>query len=375
MKNLKPIVLACFISFIGAFATQASTRDQGATEADFKSFTTSRDYQEASDFLQDLKGKQVRKDLFSSRDLVKFILEKPYLRLPILHQIISIRCTTYALFAADSYLCSFAVFDMLRFLDFDVKVIDVPGHAPSANEIPTFVLIAFKKELISLLNNEKTSDYLAGIKSGLIALTNPDSQVKENIQATTERFYPGDKEFAITAIGALFQDTSEAQLHLEYLARQNINGSKFYAKNFGLLKDLINYMTFFNQNNPDLYQRYFFPNALLGKVNAGPYHYYVPMALAIKLKNGLYPNRYARMAPFLLNTTYEFISLSKGFTYFLTDPQKLDSSRMGTIRDIFVGFVGALAGTDTKIPLLDFDQIVQAFNQSTYSGMKILVNP
>ena len=297
-------------------------------------------------------------------ELIRLIGGSDTLRLFALHRLVALRCNRY-LPKSESEACGETVLKMLRLLDFDIRFLD-----SGAKNIPAFVFVAFETTLIQQLNQESTGQYLEMLASKFEAQTyNPIRLF--NLWDETLSFYENDELKAITTLAVLFQDTSEAQIHLEYLARRRVEGSRFFNPNVSRLARVIELMARLKEERPDMYNDLAYPAGVGAKLNSTIYHYYVPWFLAAKLKSMGTTPRMAALAPMMLSATYEFITSGQDYSYVLFDPKTV--SQVGTVRDIYAGHSGAYRGSKSTQPAASLERTVQLFQQNTKSAMTELL--
>lgn len=271
-------------------------------------------------------------------DLLRFLGSNRTIRSYGLHHLLNIRCQRY-LPRAERRECGQAVWQMIQQLDFDVLF---PEQNISREALlPPFLLVAFKQDLLQHLNDEKIARYLTTLANELEKHSyNPLSPFR--LWDFTLTFHQGNQKVASQTLAVLFQDTSASQMHLEYLARQNFPGSRFFDTNIMLLSRSIEILNRIQQESPETYSTLTYPTGLAGLFNNNIYHFYVPRHLAASLRQkGLSP-RMAGIAPFMMTLTYEFITSGNDFTYLWRDPAQLGSE--WTVKDILAGQTGARMG-------------------------------
>jgi len=176
---------------------------------------------------------------------------------------------------------------------------------------------------------------------------------------------------AVSVMAMLFQDTSEAQIHLEYLARRRVEGSRFFDPNVSRLARVIELMARLQEEQPALYNELAYPPGTGSSFNNNIYHYYVPWFLAATLRAQGSQPRAAGIAPLMLSATYEFITSGEDYSYMFFDPKQLTSA--WTIKDIFAGTSGAHRGSKTGKPAPALLSVMPLFHQNSKSAMMELL--
>lgn len=338
------------------FIMEASARDS------YQEIITGPTYTKARKALEKLE----KTDEDGLESLIRFIGENDSLRIFTIHRLVSIRCSRY-LPKNESELCGKATLRMLEILDFDIRFL----KTYSAREtIPAFVFVAFHKSLIELLNEERTGDYLALVAQKFETQARSSLELF-NLWELTLDFYQGDTQKALSILAILFQDTSAAQIHLEYLARRNVEGSRFFEPNVSRLARVIELMVRSQEEQPEIFNEVAYPHGFSQQFNNNIYHFYVPWYLTVKLKEAGITDRYAGIAPFMLTSTYEFITSQKDFTYLFVDPAHLTQSWI--IKDIYAGFVAAQLGLGMGRSHRSANQVQDLFSTSTKLAMKTIL--
>lgn len=297
-------------------------------------------------------------------DLIRLIGNSGTLRFVALHGLIDMRCQRY-LTGADAKTCTDTTRKMLRILDFDLRFLDEHRH-----KMPAFVFVAFETSLIELLNQESTARYLEQIAQKFEAQTYNSLQLF-NLWDETLAFYQGNQLQALAALAVLFQDNSSAQIHLEYLARRQVEGSRFFDPNVARLSRVIDQMIRMQEERPELFNAIAYPASSAGSLNNSIYHYYVPWYLAAQLQANGVSARAAAMAPLMLSTTYEFITSSPDYSHLLFDPKTIQQN--WTIRDIYAGYLGAHQAVNRAAAPLTLERVKELFQQNTTTAMQELL--
>jgi hypothetical protein len=303
-----------------------------------------------------------------SNPLLRFLAGSRIFREAALYSLLENRCARYM---KDSELesCQEAVDQKITLLDFDILITDkMSPHS--------FVFIAFKKDFLTLLSDQKTENYLKLMKSELSGFISGRKKTLPNLWEISLRFYGSEFE-ASRSLAVLFQDVSPVKLHLAYLEKSGVRGnSVFFDPNRLLLEHTINQMNLVLDNNRDNFQVLFYPRRVQTKLQRTIYHFYVPTYLAHALKRKGVPARFAFIAPLMMTLTYEFVTAAPDDRYLLEDPKRLALGRSADqwkILDIFGGFLGASFGSGRLNPAFSLEEVKKAFDVSTASGVELLL--
>lgn len=289
-----------------------------------------------------------------------------------LYGLIAKRCNTY-LPSGEKEICRRTVKRQIEILNYDLiftaskKISNRNSWGPES-----FVFVAFKQSLISILSNPRTTTYLDRLKVGLndfLTGKNPHF----NIWEETLAFY-NSPLIAAKTIAALFQDTSTVKLHLAFLERSGTRGRQSFDANrerLSRLIDTINLILDYNENN---YRSLFYPNPIRKHLNRSLYHFYVPLYLSMALAHEKIPHKYALVAPMMMTLTYEFITMAPDYRYLLRDPARVDPIKhASTLRDIFACFSGASFGLKTNVAPGMYKMMRESFSRSTEDGVDFIL--
>lgn len=307
--------------------------------------------------------------------LLRFIANHPGLRQYTFYSLMSARCNRYLPLFEASF-CNEAVARQVALLDFDIMFNEVKTSRSTFGDKSwtpdSFVFIAFKSELIRLLNDPATSEYLLDLNQKLsrfMTHENPDFNIW-NYTLDIMKSRP----LAARFIATLFQDTSDMKLHLAYLEKKQIKGNEYFKKNQELLSrviDTINLILDYSENN---YAQLFYPKEATEVVTRNIYHFYVPFYISMALEKEGYPKRYAQAAPMIMTITYEFITLASDFRYLLQDPKSLNAKEQNEkIQDIYGGYVGPMLGIEKNKDIIPYSVIKYNFSESTFKAMYSLL--
>lgn len=261
---------------------------------------------------------------------------------------------------------------MIELLDFDMIITD-HHFAPTGSESwrpGSFVFVAFKKNLLTLMSQEVTSRYLQDLNQRLYDYI-VHGKSRPNIWAITKNFFKTDY-MAAMVMASLFQDTSPAKLHLAWIERSGTKGNAFFISNKELLDRVIDTINLVLDSSEDNYRALFYPKQIQKNLNRNIYHFYVPLFLSKDLyKSARLKKEYAYTAALLLTLTYEFITSSNDYRYLYADPKTLTSRHK--MKDIFGGYSGSNIGVRGMSFFKSFQVIRESFLRSTEDGVKLLL--
>jgi hypothetical protein len=303
-----------------------------------------------------------------SNKLLRFLVEQEGLRDLALRNVIGLRCTRY-LPRNRELACKMAVKEMIRKLDYNIIFSDKDSRNDGTWTPKSFVFIAFKQNLLTLLSSKKTNEYLNDLNQQLYKFISGEKQ-RSNIWEITKSHYKDDYRSSMI-LATLFQDTSIKKLHIAYLEQANIQGSAQFHKNKELLSRVIDNINFILDTSEDLYRDLFYPSEIQKDLNRNIYHFYVPFYLAQSLKNSGLDENDAFSAVLMLTLTYEFITSSNDYRYLFEDPYRMENT--GAIKDIFGGYCGSNMGTRGLKFNKNFESIKASFQRSSEDGVLLLL--
>lgn len=354
MKN--QLTLSAILVTLFTFSASASDY--------YQKLVTSASYSKAKVLLENIE----KTDQDSFDNLIRLIAGNDSLRIFAIHRLINLRCKRY-LNKDESETCGIATMKMLQILDFDIRFLSPLPSKQTA--IAAFIFVAFQKSLIEKLNKEETGKYLALIAQKFEEQAY-SSLTQFNLWELTLNFYSGNEEKALSTLAILFQDTSTAQIHLEYLARRDVEGSRFFEPNVSHLARVIELMIRSQEEQPEIFNELAYPAGLSSQFNNNIYHFYVPWYLSLRLKRIGISERFASIAPFMLTSTYEFITSKKDLSYLFLDPKQL--SQPWILKDIYAGFVAARLGQGVGRGHRTFTQVQDFFSKSTALAMESMLS-
>lgn len=322
------------------------------------------------------KNAFARYDAKAPNPILSFIAEVEGVREFALYSLITNRCNRYLSPRAREKDCHRAVEKMIDHLDFDLLADGGQGLVRYDGANPhSFIIIAFKKSLIGLLNYPKTTEYLTHLREELNLFLSSETPHPVNLWELSVKFWQSER-VAAAAIAALFQDISPMRMHLLYLHRSGYKGKESYADNFDLLMQVLDTFQFLSDYSSENFQKIFYPKEVKEKLNKAFYHFYVPFYLSTELKRTGTSEEFSFIAPLMMTLTYEFVSSAGDYTYLYRDPKALnaqDKIDAYKIRDIMAGFYGVSYARGQKKKLLGFQEIGPSFTRSTSSGVATLL--
>lgn len=294
-----------------------------------------------------------------NNDFLKFVAQNQGLRQLALFVVMEERCYKYFP-EAKAKVCALSSKKTLSLLDFDLILNDADTRS--------FVFVAFQKEFLRLLGEKSTETYLNLINEKLNRFLTGEDRVPANLWETSVKYF-GSKRLAALALAALFQDTSMRKLHLAWIDRKGIQGTPLFQQNKELLDRVIETVNFIMDSTDVEYRTLFYPEGVSKIVNRNVYHFYVPLYLALGIEESGMKKEDAVLGPLMMTLSYEFITAAPDLRYLFADPAKVAEA---SLLDIFAGYAGGRTGV--TIPLMKFDQVKEAFAQSTKSGVTSLLS-
>ncbi len=327
-------------------------------------------------FISQIGSAHAHRRYEETNPLLRFLAGSRIIREAALYSLIQNRCDRY-MEDAELESCEEAVDQKITLLDFDVLITDKESPVLLDKNNPnSFVFVAFKKDFLSLLSDQKTENYLKLISSELSRFLAGTQKTLPNLWEMSLRFYGSEFE-AARSLAVLFQDVSPVKLHLAYLEISGARGnSAYFDPNRYRLDQTIDQMNAVLDNNRDNFQTFFYPRRVQTKLQRTIYHFYVPTYLAHALKKKGVPARFALIAPLMMTLTYEFVTAAQDDRYLLEDPRQLalgSSADQYKILDIFGGFLGASFGSGRLNPSFSLEEVKKAFDVSTASGVQLLL--
>jgi len=283
-----------------------------------------------------------------------------------IYAVIAKRCRRY-MTIENEYPCKEAVATMLEELDTDVLI---PNDKSQLEAPGSFLFVAFKQDLISLLSDERTQDYLEFL-NGQVNAYLTGALKKFNLWESSVSYYRS-KKLAAKSIAVLFQDITPARLHLAYLEKAEIKiGAQFESNKVLLERSISNLNTLMDLQDKN-YVKLFYPAKTQDPINRNFYHFYVPYYLYHQLLSRDISPEMSAAAPFMMTITYEFLTAAEDYRYVFSDPETLGSDNIWKLKDIFAGYQGAFFGLRAG-QLSEFEEIAQMFSESTSQAVHYLL--
>lgn len=302
------------------------------------------------------------------KNILKFIAHTKVLRDISLYQMMKARCNRYSHSPSD---CKDSVAKLIQALDFDMKILDddstVNPNKPW--EIQKFVFAAFKGIFIKLLKSNTINDYLSNVLDHF----NKDlEEVKMfNLWEYTLNYFERDIYVASGVMATLFQDTSSAVTHLEYIRLLLPKHSDLLERNLQLLTNVIVKISLLEEDNNKLAKSILFPKSVNTTYLTSMYHFFVPYFLTQRLIK-YYDTRIfqAKEASIMLNLTYEFASTTDDYHYIFNDPETLNlQDNQNKLQDIYTGYIAANHATGEVFATTSFYELATAFSFSSYEAV------
>lgn len=302
------------------------------------------------------------------KNILKFIAHTKVLRDISLYQIMKSRCNRYSHKKSN---CNEAIASLVQALDFDMKILDSDGQVNPDKpwEVEKFVFAAFKGIFIKLLNSKKIEDYLTNIRNTF----NKDIQeVKQfNLWNYTLNYFDRDVYVSAGVIATLFQDTSNAVTHLEYIRNIMPNHSDQMEENLSILTDIIIKISLLEEDNNKLAKTILFPRSINSTYLTSMYHFFVPYFLTQRLSRHFGISVFhSKEASMMLNLSYEFASSADDYSYIFKDPESLSlKDNQNKLQDIYTGYMAVNYATDEVFATTSFFELATAFSFSTYDAV------
>lgn len=299
--------------------------------------------------------------------LLRFIAELKIIRDLALYTVIEDRCYRY-MKKQEKDSCAEAVDQKVALLDFDILLGNdrkTPVLLDKKNP-SSFVFVAFKKDFLRLLSEQKTEAFLESANAEMTRYLTGQKKTIPNLWALSVSFFGSEFE-AARVMAILFQDTSQVKLHLAYVEMSGAQGTtSWFDSNRELLGRTIDMMNLVLDSRVDNFQELFYPKLVQGKLQRTIYHFYVPTYLAMLLKKKGVPERFAFIAPFMMTMAYEFVTSAQDFRYLFDDPTMVSDATLG---DLYGSYNGVSFGLGKMNQVIPFIEMRNAFNDSTRNGV------
>lgn len=286
----------------------------------------------------------------------------------VLYNLFAKRCTRY-LPSTDHKKCQESVTQLIGLLDSDILFPETQSELYEAYAPQAFLFVAFKKNLIDILSDPQTTEYLNDIQIELnnYALgENPDF----NLWNFSQKFY-GNSAKTIKVMSALYQDTSHARLHLNFLEKAKIRGRQNFTTNKELLQKFLESLTLIMEVRQESLHELLYPPGTQPTLNKNMYHFYVPLYLSVALREKKIDPYFSYVAPMIMTLTYEFVTAASDYRYILNDPDVLTGNEW-KIRDIFAGHQGASLGAGRKT-IKEYTFLKANFGMSVKNTVKAML--
>lgn len=306
-----------------------------------------------------------------SNPILRFVAEIKLIREFALYTLIEQRCYRY-MEKKDRNSCYQAIDQKITLLDFDLlleKGKNTPVLLDQKNP-GSFVFVAFKKDFLQLLSEQKTETYLELVNSEMTKYLVGQKKTAPNLWEMSLTFFGSEFE-AARALAILFQDTSSVKLHLAYLEISGQQGTtSWFDSNRELLGRTIDTMNMVLDANGEDFQSLFYPRMVQAKLHRTIYHFYVPTYLSMALKRRGVPERFSFIAPLMMTLTYEFVTAATDFRYLWNDPTIVEEWSLG---DIYGSYSGISFASGRINRVLSLDKLKASFKLSTAKGVEALI--
>ncbi|MDA8793585.1 hypothetical protein N9N67_10070 [Bacteriovoracaceae bacterium] len=292
--------------------------------------------------------------------------------------IINYRCERY-LSGSESSLCKESVQTMIS--ELNVKYVN-DGNIPWSGDLKPVAFIAFHDELIKLLSQSTTGNYLSHLKNKFSNYTKDQSPLNFNLFQETVNYFTSEK-VALKNIALLFQDTSEVKAHVYYLRNVVKKKSSMFEENLNQLDQILDIFNHIFTYNRDVNLKAFFPqNFTQANDFSSIYHFYVPAYLSTKLaqnlstKNGrARAERGAFLSTFMFVLTYEMVTSGEKISkkYLVNDPPNIRGN-MVKIKDLFTTFNSAYFHSTKSMPQKSLVKLKGLLEKKTSLGVNYLLS-
>ena len=285
-----------------------------------------------------------------------------------LTSLIKLRCKRYM--GPSRSQCKSVINKLMKVMDF--KITTIPNEEEGKWKMKGFFFIAFKEKLIKLLNLPTITLYLDTL-DGFISNLSFGGDSDFNLWDFTLKFFKNDKVKANMVLAVLFQDTTYAQSHIEYIYKFKIDGNKYFRKSLETLPLILNNIAELQERDGFNYNKYFFPKEIIdANINSSMYHFYVPRYLSYALQKQGLNSFQSSWGPFFLTLTYEMITISSDKKNIIFDPARLDPEKhQYKLKDIYSAYLATFK-EENKFKLKSYDKFTNSFAVSLQEGVSSL---
>jgi hypothetical protein len=230
--------------------------------------------------------------------------------------------------------------------------------------------VAFPEELQTLILDSRMSDFLTAWSQSLerAALGEQPADLFEIAKS-----YAGSDDEAIRWIAILFQDTSKAKTHIQYLKTTHPEPSDLLRRNVTTLSSAIDRMMELTHDDPTVESVVrMFPSQVetrnRSEFSQALYHYYVPAYVAARSVREGQP----AVASFFVNFVFNYIYEAMEDGTILTAVWEPSSLSRSAVRDTYMGYVGAFHGAQLKTAEWETPRFVKAFMDHPFSALESL---
>jgi hypothetical protein len=222
--------------------------------------------------------------------------------------------------------------------------------------------VVFGDELQALILDPRVSDFLISLKESM------DSPQPADLYETAKKFAGSDYE-ALRWIAILFQDTSKPKTHIQFLKVTNPEPSDLLRKNVMSLVAAIDRMNEILSHGDSGIRLY--PDRVEARNRAGfspaLYHYYVPAYVSARSVSNGSPVVSSFFVSFIFNYLYEAIEAGNPVLRGIWEPSSMS---MDSVKDVYMGYVGAYGGAELKPDEWNIERFAKIFSQHPFTALE-----
>lgn len=212
-----------------------------------------------------------------------------------------------------------------------------------------YYTVVYKTELLSLLKHRYFQHFVQDLNQTLAQ--NQAIGVKQiSVLKIAQKWFSHDHQ-TLAVMAAIFQDTSDLAVHLEWLSAQSqLDGIQ--KENSKQLAEFFSQMLELKKRNK--FEFVFVDDwALqLGVSSKQSYHYYVPALAAQKMQQQEVPMWAAMLIPYQFNYLYEILTNPDALSGLLQDAPRIQNHFEA--QDIYAGYIGAARAVGYNGNLMPF---------------------
>jgi hypothetical protein len=240
-----------------------------------------------------------------------------------------------------------------RCLDTSIDTASLIDLKPTTKD-SSVLAVAYAEELVALMKSPFTAQYLAATRNAV------DEAIQHHAPFSlwdhTLRFMNGDRSQTLRYLGVLFQDTSSAEEHVEYLKALRPSGvDNGSVELLSELMDLLQPEQLQKENFRDWLRLYPFllPPGSENVFNPNLYHFYTLGYLSLRLKWRTANKKLAAFQPFWIEVAYKFRGISP--ERWPLDPKPFSQTKFeSALRDIYAAYLATQWAAGLPAPKIAF---------------------